>query len=254
MPEPLMPLYTLLLLGVFISIPITLLALLFIPAPYGRHARQGWGPRLNTRLGWFLMESAAVLGFGITYFCGPYAWNAVPLVFLCLWQTHYLDRAFIYPMRLRNNSSNMTLLPLLFGVFFNVVNGFLNAYFLTTLHLYTTAWFIQPAFACGVILFVVGFLINRWADNVLLHLRSDQNPGYKIPRGFLFDLISCPNYLGEILQWTGWAVATWSLPGLAFALFTASNLIPRALTHHTWYRGHFSDYPSSRKAVIPYVV
>ncbi len=246
--------YSILLIAMFIASPVTLITLLYIPAPYGRHARQGWGPQLNTKLGWILMESAAVFGFGIPYFLGPHAWNPVSLVFFCLWQLHYLDRAFIYPMRLRN-SYNMALLPLLCGVLFNVVNGYLNAWNLTALGpIYELSWMKQPTFLAGLILFVVGFCLNRWADHVLLNLRSDTKPGYTIPTKGLFEIISCPNYLGEILQWSGWAVATWSLPGLAFALFTVSNLLPRALTHHAWYQGHFPDYPPKRKAIIPFIL
>jgi protein-S-isoprenylcysteine O-methyltransferase Ste14 len=66
--------------------------------------------------------------------------------------------------------------------------------------------------------------------------------------------VSSPNYLGEIVQWTGWAIATWSLGGLAFALYTAANLAPRALDNHRWYQDHFDDYPPRRRALIPYLV
>ena len=63
--------------------------------------------------------------------------------------------------------------------------------------------------------------------------------------------MSCPNYLGEILEWVGWAVATWSLPGLAFAVWVIANLVPRARSHHRWYRERFPDYPDGRKALVP---
>ena len=66
--------------------------------------------------------------------------------------------------------------------------------------------------------------------------------------------VSCPNYLGEMLEWTGWAVLTWSLAGTAFAVFTAANLVPRAMAIHRWYRDKFPDYPVERKAVIPFLV
>ena len=72
------------------------------------------------------------------------------------------------------------------------------------------------------------------ADNVLLGLRKHGKTGYVVPSGGVFRFISCPNYLGEILEWTGWAVATWSLGGLAFCVFTAANLIPRARSNHQW--------------------
>ena len=72
-------------------------------------------------------------------------------------------------------------------------------------------------------------------------------------RGGAFELVSCPNYLGEILEWCGWALATWSWPGLAFALYTIANLAPRAVTHHRWYRETFPDYPPKRRALVPYL-
>ena len=62
-----------------------------------------------------------------------------------------------------------------------------------------------------------------------------------------------PNYLGEIVVWSGWALATWSLPGLAFAVWTIANLAPRARSHHTWYQETFPDYPAERKALVPWM-
>jgi protein-S-isoprenylcysteine O-methyltransferase Ste14 len=67
----------------------------------------------------------------------------------------------------------------------------------------------------------------------------------------MYRWISCPNYFGEIVEWIGWAIATWSLAGLAFALWTAANLAPRAHSHHQWYRESFADYPQERKALVP---
>ena len=55
-----------------------------------------------------------------------------------------------------------------------------------------------------------------------------------------------------MLEWIGWAIATWSLAGAAFAVFTVANLLPRALANHRWYRQQFADYPVSRRAVFPY--
>lgn len=37
-------------------------------------------------------------------------------------------------------------------------------------------------------------------------------------------------------------------------VWTAVNLVPRALAHHRWYREHFEDYPRQRKALIPFVL
>jgi protein-S-isoprenylcysteine O-methyltransferase Ste14 len=67
----------------------------------------------------------------------------------------------------------------------------------------------------------------------------------------MYRWVSCPNYFGEMLEWIGWAIATWSLAGSAFAIFTIANLLPRALANHRWYQTEFPDYPSDRRAVIP---
>lgn len=56
-----------------------------------------------------------------------------------------------------------------------------------------------------------------------------------------------------MVEWAGWALATWSLPGLAFALWTVGSLAPRPRSHHTWYREHFPNNPPERKALIPWV-
>ena len=57
-----------------------------------------------------------------------------------------------------------------------------------------------------------------------------------------------------MLEWVGFAIAAGSLAGWSFAVFTAANLIPRALTHHRWYRKQFPDYPRSRRAVLPFIL
>lgn len=35
--------------------------------------------------------------------------------------------------------------------------------------------------------------------------------------------------VGEIIEWIGFAVACWSLPAAAFAIYTIANLAPRAI-------------------------
>ena len=106
----------------------------------------------------------------------------------------------------------------------------------------------------GAALFAGGLWLNVSSDRALRRLRRPGETGYKIPRGGAFEWVSCPNYLGEVVEWTGWAIATWSLPGLAFAVYTAANLVPRALSHHAWYRREFPDYPRERRAVLPYLL
>ena len=141
----------------------------------------------------------------------------------------------------------------LMGGVFNLGNAYLNGRYLFDLsgERYQAAWLTSPQFIIGLVLFVAGFVINRQADSILHGLRRDGELDYKIPYGGMYRYISCPNYFGEIVEWTGWAIATLSLPGLAFALWTFANLAPRARAHHRWYHEHFVQYPEERKALIP---
>ena len=96
--------------------------------------------------------------------------------------------------------------------------------------------------------------INQSSDTILINLRDNNNDNYKIPYGGFFKYVSCPNYFGEILEWLGFAILTWSFSGLAFMLWTCFNLIPRAIRHHKWYKKKFKEYPKNRKSIIPFLV
>ncbi|MCB9664440.1 MAG: DUF1295 domain-containing protein [Alphaproteobacteria bacterium] len=228
--------------------------LVFISAPYGRHQRAGWGPVLPARLGWVLMESPTVLLFGWWYLRGPHAYDAVPSYFLAMWMLHYVHRTFVFPFRTQAPGRTMPVLVAVLGIAFNTVNAWLNATWISTLGSYDTSWFADARCWLGTSLFFLGLFTNVWADNRLLQLRRESHGRYQVPRGGLYELVSCPNYLGEILEWTGWAIATWSYAGAAFAIYAAANLVPRAVSNHAWYRETFPDYPPRRKAVLPFVM
>jgi 3-oxo-5-alpha-steroid 4-dehydrogenase 1 len=245
-------LFDLLLLAWFALSAITFVVTLYVSAPYGRHVERSWGPMIGNRLGWIVMEAPAPLVFAACFVLGLY-WNtAAAIAFLVLWEAHYAHRAFIFPFGLRGRGKLMPVAVAGSGFLFNVVNGYLNGRYLFTLSGgYPARWLWSWQFIIGLVVFIAGFIINRQSDRTLRNLRKPGESGYKIPRGGLFRWVSCPNYLGEIIQWGGWAIAAWALPGLAFAVWTAANLIPRALAHHRWYRAHFNDYPPGRKAVLP---
>ncbi len=228
--------------------------LLLRPAPYGRHKRRGWGPEINATPGWVLMELPAVAAFTLFFVLGLRHVSPITLTFFFLWQFHYVYRTFIFPFRLPDGAKPMPVVIALSGLLFNAANAYLNGRYL--FHLapeYSFAWFADFRFLGGIALFAIGFGIHYRADAVLLALKK-QGGGYQIPRGGLYRFIACPNYLGEMLQWGGWALLTWSPGGLAFFVWTTANLLPRALAHHRWYRRTFPDYPPNRRAVIPFLL
>lgn len=235
------------------AVPIFLL-LFFVSAPYGRHFRGTWGPGIGAIAGWVLMEAPAAFIFAVCVLAEGWPTSPVVLVFLVMWQAHYVQRAFIYPLLIRSKKQ-MALLVILMALCFNTVNGYINGRWVGAFSPgWDVSWFWDPRFIIGVALWICGYAINIHSDHILRHLRKPGDTEYRIPEGGMYRWVSCPNYLGEIVEWTGWAIATWSLAGLTFAIWTFANLVPRARTHHRWYVSTFEDYPRNRKAVIPYLL
>ncbi|MCB9642750.1 MAG: DUF1295 domain-containing protein [Myxococcales bacterium] len=243
------------LVFVFALCPIVIISTLFITAPYGRHARSGWGPKIDTRWLWLIMESPAVFGFITFYFLGPRALEPMSLILLALWQSHYIHRTLIYPWRMRASQTRTPFLIAGMAILFNLCNAYVNATHISSKEAgYTLAWLYDPRFILGVALFAWGYFINRQSDEILRNLRKPGETEYKIPHGGFYKWLSCPNYFGEFMIWAGWAIATWSLAGLSFFLFTVANLLPRAISNHRWYIEKFPDYPKERKAVFPFIL
>lgn len=230
-----------------------LAAVSFVTAPYGRFSRRGWGATMGNRAAWVTMELPAVLGFAAVFLLGRHRFEAVPLLLGSLWMFHYLYRTFLFPARLRTRGKRMALAIVAMAFGFNCLNAYVVARWISHLGEYRADWLWDPRLMLGVLVFALGWAVNFRADGMLIALRRPGESGYRVPRGWLFEYVTCPNYFGEIVEWFGFALATWSLPGLAFALFTAANIGPRAFSTRRWYRREFPDYPPGRKALIPFV-
>ena len=244
--------YEIFLITSFSLATITFVALFFVNAPYGRHIRRGWGPSLPNWLGWLIMESPSAIIFAALFIIGEAPKSTPMLIFFLMWEAHYIHRAFIYPFMISDDRKIMPLAIMGMAILFNGGNAYVNGRYI--FHLsggYPERWLNSPHMILGLMLFLGGFVINRSADRVLHNLRAPGESDYNIPYGGLYRWISCPNYFGEIIDWIGWAIATWSLPGLAFAMWTVANLAPRARAHHAWYHEHFPEYPTERKALVP---
>ena len=250
--------YDALLMAMFALAPIVFTLLLFIPAAYGRYGERraaALGPAVNVKVGWMIQGSPSVIAFAIFFALGKYAANMLPLIFLALWQMHYLQRTYIFPLRIRGTRRTLTLSTIAIAMLFYIISGYLNGRYLTQFSDgYSSGWLTDPRFIIGVIAFFTGMALNLHSDNILRNLRKPGETSYKIPHGGMFKFVSCGNYFGEIIQWCGWAIATWSLPGLFFCVWTAANLAPRAISHHRWYLNRFPEYPKKRKALIPFML
>lgn len=240
-------------LGLAIIIHIVLF---FVAAPFGRHTSEKWGPMINNKWAWIIMEfpSLAIMVFFLftgTYSLSTYAW----VLFAC-WIFHYFNRTLVYPFRIRPTDKKMPIVIMLNAIVFNLMNAGLNGYFLAELsgaECYGLDWLLSPLTIMGFVIFCSGLIINWKSDHILIRLRKPGEKGYKVPQGFLFKYISSPNLFGEVIEWIGFAIMAWNLPALTFAAWTYANLVPRARNHHDWYHDRFEDYPKERKRVFPFI-
>ncbi|XP_021897373.1 steroid 5-alpha-reductase DET2 [Carica papaya] len=247
------------LLALYLIAPPTVIALKFLQAPYGKHNRPGWGPTIYAPLSWFFMESPTLWLTFLLFPYGRHHSNPKALLLISPFLLHYFNRTCLYPLRLhrsitqRKPASGFPVSVAMTAFSFNLLNTYLQARWVSHYKddYEGDGWFLWR-FLGGLVLFLVGMWVNLWADRVLVGLKREGG-GYKVPRGGLFEMVSCPNYFGEVVEWLGWAVMTWSWVGFGFFLYTCANLVPRARASHKWYLRKFDDYPKGRKAVVPFL-
>ncbi len=238
---------------IFILAAAVFVLLFYISAPYGKFLRKGWGPAIKSKWAWMIMEfpSPALM---VLFFITSDVKTITVILFLAFWLLHYIHRTFIYSFRQSGRDKAYPVIVALMAFLFNCLNGFVNGFGVFHHYTYSDSWLTSWQFIAGTLVFAAGFIINKISDEKLRKLRHSNPEEYVLPQGWMFRLISNPHYFGEMLEWAGWAIATWSLPGLAFFVFTFANLFPRAIASHRWYKNNFADFPAGRKAVIPFII
>jgi 3-oxo-5-alpha-steroid 4-dehydrogenase 1 len=212
--------FDILLISWFVLAAALFMALFFIVAPYGRHTRRSWGPAIGDKLGWIVMEAPSPILFAAFFALGIKSVSLTAVAFLVLWEAHYVHRAFIYPFSRRAGASGMAVTVVSMGFLFNIGNAYLNGRYLFTLSGgYDNAWLMTPQFIIGAALFIIGFVINRKADDDLRNLRKPGESGYKIPDGGLTAGYRAPTISGRLLpgwdgRWLPGRCRGWRLPCL----------------------------------------
>lgn len=224
------------------------------PLPYGRHSDENGAFTLPVRPAYMAMHLIpGVCVFTISYFTGLHFSSPLNITFYVIFLVHYLSRGIITPLAARYSEKKVSVWVPVQILLLNTYFHYINAEFIGSVD-YCEDYFYDPRFIVGMVIFILGFIINRISDTQVIFLRkSRQDKSYLVPKGFLYNLISCPNYFGEGLEWFGWTVMTWSLAGLVWWLYTESIFIPRARHNHKWYHNQFLNYPSHRRALIPFI-
>ena len=196
--------------------------------PLERAGGRGVGPRVNSRWGWFLMEIPALATFPGIYLASSHH-HPVGTLVVIMWVTH------LRPPRLPVAVAGAAARPHPAADNQRLRHPLqhrqwrLWGWFMGHVAHYPPNWLGRPLVVAGLVLAIGGAALNVWCDHRLSRMRKASGGAYVMPSGGPFDLVSCPNLLGEIVEWVGFALLTWSLPGLAFAMWTIANLVPRAL-------------------------
>ena len=245
------------LVVMLVTAVIVFIALYFIQAGYGMLRNGKWGPAVPNKIGWMVMEAPVFILMALLWGYSARRFETVPLIFFLLFQLHYLHRAFIYPFLLKGKST-MPLGIIGMGMVFNSLNALMQGgwiFYLAPADLYTSQWLVTPQFIVGVLLFFTGMTINIHSDRIIRHLRKPGDTRHYLPEGGMFRYVSSANYFGEIVEWIGFAVLTWSLTGALFAIWTFANLVPRANAIYHKYEEMFGQefIRKKRKRIIPFI-
>ncbi len=236
---------------------VVFIALQRLTAGYGIMYRKGWGPTVDNRLGWVLMEAPSFITMLLLWIFSPRSADAAPIVMALLFLIHYFQRSFIFPMLMRGRN-RMPLAIIAMGVVFNVINAYMLGgwiFYVAPPGTYPDSWLYSPLFILGTVIFFTGMAINLQSDNIVRHLRRPGDTRHYIPRGGMYRYVTSANYLGEITEWIGFAILTWSVAGAVFALWTFANLAPRARQIHRRYLSEFGDEYArlNRRYIIPFI-
>lgn len=238
-------------MGLFVFI-----TLYFVDAGYGKFRSKGWGYSIGNKLGWFLMEFPALLPL-VSSVCLVPSVSGLALFFMALYGVHYVYRSLVFPFLLKGKS-RMPLSIAAMGAVFNLVNSSLLTASVvllpraeyTTLSEYAEGW----NFWVGLVVFFVGMYTHMKADHTIRHLRKPGDTRHYLPTGGLFDYVTSANYLGELLEWTGYAILLSNPAAWMFVWWTAANLVPRAYAINRKYREEFgTEAVGRRKRIIPFI-
>ena len=260
---------------IFLALDLPIfLCLIFIKAYYGKffNSNSGEGncfqrtlrkifPVIPSRISWIIQECPCV--FMTIFFLIYYRKNLnyKNILVMTPFFIHYVHRSFIFPFVIhssKNNPLEITLMAFVFCFFNSLMIN--RSIFCLIIDYELKSFWLNYMF--GLAIFGLGMYINIHSDYSMIKQRNankDSNNKYIIPRGFMYELISCPNYFGELTEWLGFFILSNSFSGLVFFISTFANLFPRAIQYHQWYKNKFKEEfatdknLSERKSIVPFL-
>ena len=104
----------------------------------------------------------------------------------------------------------------------------------------------------GLALYLFGEAGNALVHLYLSSLRSTGGTERKIPSGYGFALVTCPNYMYEILSWVGIIIVSRDWTVLVFIAIGGAQMYTWAKGKESAYRKEFADkYKKKRFVILP---
>jgi len=225
------------------------------------------GPQVGYRTVFLVEYFGPLTAFPIIYALRPYLYssydaknaslNYTQTVAMLLFIVHFLKREFETIFVHKFSNGYMPLLNIFKNTGYYTACAYYIAYY--TLH----PLYVAPGsdnwtniFAGLVVLMMICNLI---CHIILSNLRPRGTTVRRIPKGFLFNLVSCPNYTVEISEWFFFSLMTMTVASFLFTLVGGGQMLVWAIKKHINYRKEFNGkdgkelYPRSRKIIIPFL-
>ncbi|MBR5051683.1 MAG: DUF1295 domain-containing protein [Bacteroidaceae bacterium] len=236
---------------------VVFVSLYFMTAGYGQFRTKQWGWSINNKVAWVLMEIPVFLVMLAIWSVSPLKWHLPQLVLFGIFELHYFQRSLVFPFLLKGKSK-MPVAIMLMGVVFNLINGLIQGgglyWFPNPEFEQGVSYLLRPNAIIGILLFVAGMAVNLHSDHVIRHLREPGDTKHYLPQKGMYRYVTSANYLGEIMEWTGFAIAAATLAAWVFPIWTAANLVPRAHAIYNRYKAEFGEEAlGKRKRIIPFI-
>ncbi len=165
---------------------------------------------------------------------------------------HYLKRELETHFVHRFSAATMPL----FNIFKNsfhywIIGGISIAYFLY--HPLFTETFSQGFVTAAAALFILCEFGNLYCHIILKNLRRPGTRERGVPRGFLFEFVSCANYTFEIWAWTIFSVFTMTLTSWFFLAVSTAQIMAWSVKKHVALKKEFGDKAPKRKILFPFI-
>ena len=220
--------------------------------PYGKFANTDTGPTISGRDNMLLIYTPALLfnAASLAPMLGSGSTSSTSLLLTAAMTLHFLKRVgetlFLHKYSTRVNPGVGSFI----GVYYAAVSWII-------LHFHTLAK-VGPGDAgsvsAGIALFALGEAGNFYHHVLLAQLRdgrsTKEQQAYKVPKGGLFGLVTCPHYLFELVAWLGIALISQEVHSFLVLASMSSYLAGRSVSQTRWAQSNIKDYPKERKNIV----